>query len=65
MTLSHDRQKVFCHICHTWLIIRTETYLEGDNILCLKDDGHLGYVWDLPEMFLESGGGGHSHGETH
>jgi len=57
MNLSPNRQEVFCHYKdennkeHGWISIRAKTYIEGENILCLKDDAHLGYIWDLPEMF--------------
>lgn len=51
MNLSKNRQEVFCHICNRWLIIRTETYLNNESILCLECDACLGYTWDLPELF--------------
>lgn len=51
MNLSKNKQEVWCHLCNRWLIIRAETYLVDDSILCLIDDVHLGYAWDLPEMY--------------
>lgn len=55
MTLSKNRQEVFCHLhneCRgAWISIREGIYLDDNNILCLKDDAHLGYLWDLPEIF--------------
>ena len=49
MNLSKDKERVFCHKCNKWLDIFTETYPDGDMILCLIDDELLGYKWDLPK----------------
>ena len=55
MKLSENRQEVFCHLHHegrgAWISIRAETYNVDNNILCLLDDTHLGFAWDLPEIF--------------
>ena len=51
MNLSQDRQKVFCHEEHRWICLRAEIYVDGNVIRCLKDDAHLGFTHDLPEIF--------------
>jgi len=53
MNISANRQRVYCHICINWLDIRVQTWLDGDIVRCLKCDAHLGFVWDLPEIFKE------------
>lgn len=56
MTISKNRQEVFCHLHNenrgAWINIRKGTYVLNErDILCLDDNAHLGYVWDLPEIF--------------
>jgi len=55
MNLSKDKQRVYCHECCFWQNIYTDVKAEGDNILCLDCNAHLGYIWDLPELYMPKG----------
>ena len=51
MNYSKDTEKVFCHICHKWIDIRTNTYIDDAQVKCLECDAMLGYTHDRPEVY--------------
>jgi len=51
MHLSENKQEVKCHECDKWISVRGQTWVDDPNILCLRCNAHLGYTWDLPEVF--------------
>ncbi len=55
--IEGETHLVHCHYCHDWKRLKTDTYLHGEEIRCLKCDADdkkgalLGYTHDLPEIF--------------
>ena len=52
MHLNKARDKIWCHGCGRWVAaifcLQPE---DTDDVLCLHCLVHLGYTWDLPEIF--------------
>ena len=52
MTLSEDRESIYCHVCKRWYnVLVTLQPIYTDDVLCINCSAHLGYTWDLPEFF--------------
>jgi hypothetical protein len=53
MNISKDRKRIYCHECFSQVTIDPCQYLQPEgtgDILCFCG-AHLGYTWDLPEIF--------------